>query len=75
MKYNIDKSDEAIICNRQILPHFGFGDIEIKGHFLTCNFPHSYSLKSLKNELTNGIDHIIIMVIEMEVFTLEFLPL
>lgn len=29
MKYNIEKSDEAIIYNRYILLHFGFGDIEI----------------------------------------------
>lgn len=69
-KYDIFKEENAILCDKMLLPNFGMGDIEIKDFLLTSSFPNSYGFNASKNELTNGVDRI--MISEIEVFTLMF---
>ena len=69
--YEINNSEKAIFCDKDILAYFGEGDLILGPKSIESNFPKSYgSDKSIKeNELTMGYNKL--SPVEMEVFQLS----
>ena len=69
--YEINNSEKAIFCDKDILAYFGEGDLILGPKSIESNFTKSYgSDKSIKeNELTMGYNKL--SPVEMEVFQLS----
>ena len=68
--YDVNKSDHAIFCDKELLAAFGDGDLILGPKSIESSFPQSYGNKDIKdNELTMGFNKL--SPVEMEVFQLS----
>ena len=68
--YEINNSEKAIFCDKDILAYFGEGDLILGPKSIESNFPKSYGKGSSTNEFTEKNRNF--KISDVEVYLVDF---